>query len=409
MVEIKYLGITKIILNGKDITSKFGGKTLALLGLLLINNTGYISKEKLISYLWPESTEDAGKYNLRYNLWLIRKFLPRDNKKNEIINTIPNGYEINQQYEFDCDVVNILKHSDYKIHSTAYLETLAALFKGEFMEGFFFKNCEEYNEFIITSRRRLEDRKTSLYLELFKRYKDSKAFERCKLLLDELSQSEPFDEKIAWEYLDIYSALGQKSAALLYYSEFRNKLAVNLGISPSNELIEKQKEIKGMETEKPPLNTKHPGKQRYSIEINSCPNIKYFGLSIIIEKLVDNFEVDLRKYLIEDDIQALCFIIPSSVKNYNCYIANNADWSMIQDIRLARAFYTLIKKVSEQNGYLAVSTYGENVMDDFSKDLLIYIDSSLKNFTFSNIAFKEKNLDKEYNHIKCDANRAKRT
>ena len=90
MVEIKYLGITKIILNGKDITSKFGGKTLALLGLLLINNTGYISKEKLISYLWPESTEDAGKYNLRYNLWLIRKFLPRDNKKNEIINTIPN-------------------------------------------------------------------------------------------------------------------------------------------------------------------------------------------------------------------------------------------------------------------------------------------------------------------------------
>lgn len=68
---------------------------------------------------------------------------------------------------------------------------------------------------------------------------------------------------------------------------------------------------------------------------------------------------------------------------------------MIQDIRLARAFYTLIKKVSEQNGYLAVSTYGENVMDDFSKDLLIYIDSSLKNFTFSNIAFKEKNLGKE--------------
>lgn len=385
MVEIKYLGITKVILDGDDITSKFGGKTLALLSLLLVNNTGYVTKEKLISYLWPESTEDAGKYNLRYNLWLIRKLLPHDAHNNEIINTIPNGYEINEQYDFSCDVVNILKDSDYEAHPTEHLENLRKLFNGEFMEGFFFKNCDEYNEFIIRLRRRLEDRKTSLYFQLFKRYKESNHFEKCKLLLDELSQSEPFDEQIAWEYLDIYSSLGQKSAALIYYSEFRNRLAVNLGISPSNLLLDKYKEIKGMETEKPQANPESSSIQNYSVEISSCPNIKYFGLSIIIEKLVESLDIDLHKYLTDEDLQTLCYIIPSSLKSYDCFVNKEVDWHMIQDIRLAQSFYSLIKNFSEKEGYLSVTIYGENTMDDFSKDLLIYIDSSLKEFTFTRV------------------------
>ncbi|XVG96155.1 BTAD domain-containing putative transcriptional regulator [Eubacteriales bacterium KG127] len=383
MVEIKYLGITKIVLDGDDITSKFGGKTLALLSLLLVNNSGYVSKEKLISYLWPESTEDAGKYNLRYNLWLIRKLLPQDEKKNELINSVSNGYEINGKYDFSCDVINILRDSSYREHPTDYLESLRKHFNGEFMEGFFFKNCDEYNEFIIRLRRRLEDRKTSLYFELFQRYKDSKHFEKCKLLLDELSQSEPFDEKIAWEYLDIYSSLGQKSAALIYYSEFRNKLAVNLGISPSSELVEKYKEIKGMETEKQISDSKPSDSQNYSVEISSCPNIKYFGLSIIIEKLVEKFHIDLRQYLTEEDLQTLCYIIPSSLKSYSCCLPKEFDWAMIQDIRLARSFYSLIKNISRSKICLSVTIYGESKMDDFSKDLLIYIDSSIKEFTFS--------------------------
>ncbi|MDD7348027.1 MAG: BTAD domain-containing putative transcriptional regulator [Clostridiales bacterium] len=380
MIELRYLGLTRIIRNGEDITHEFGGKTLALLGLLLVDETGYVTREKMISYLWPESTEDAGRYNLRYNLWLIRKMIPANEEGEEIIKSVPNGYQINNAYDFTCDVVEILRDDDYIYYPTGQLEILRKYFVGEFMEGFYFKNCDEYNEFIIRIRRRIEERKNNIYFEIIDRYKSINRYSSCKLLLDEISQSEPFDEKIAYEYMDIYSKMGQKSAALIYFSEFRNKLAENLGIGPSERLNEKYKEIKGLDGEKEHVDSKK-NRSDITIEINYCPRIRCFGLSMIINHLIVKEGIHLEDYLMESDIRDLAYILPSSIDPCVHCIGGESSCAMIPDIRIAQSFFEFIKNVCAEDLNLDVTVYGETTMDEFSIDLLRYIDFTIKGFT----------------------------
>lgn len=80
MLNISFLGKFKIEYNEQDITDKIGVKTAALIALLILQEKREISREKVIAYLWPDSNEDAAKYNLRYNLWLLKKVIPIDDK-----------------------------------------------------------------------------------------------------------------------------------------------------------------------------------------------------------------------------------------------------------------------------------------------------------------------------------------
>ena len=56
MLDIKFLGKVKIEYDGIDITDKFGAKTKALLSLLILNKDKSLNREKIISYLWPDSS-----------------------------------------------------------------------------------------------------------------------------------------------------------------------------------------------------------------------------------------------------------------------------------------------------------------------------------------------------------------
>ena len=73
MLNICLLGKTNFEYKGRNISDQLGTKAVALICLLVTNQNKYLSREKIITYLWPDSNEDAAKYNLRYNLWQIKK------------------------------------------------------------------------------------------------------------------------------------------------------------------------------------------------------------------------------------------------------------------------------------------------------------------------------------------------
>lgn len=53
----------------------------------------------------------------------------------------------------------------------------------------------------------------------------------------------------------------------------------------------------------------------------------------------------------------------------------------IPDIRIAQSFFEFIKNVCAEDLNLDVTVYGETTMDEFSIDLLRYIDFTIKGFT----------------------------
>ncbi|WVU49146.1 hypothetical protein V3R02_07700 [Fusobacterium nucleatum] len=107
MLDIKFLGKIKIEYDGVDITDKFGAKTKALLSLLILNKDKPLNREKIILYLWPDSSEDSGKFNLRFNLWQLKNIIGLDENGNKFLHTGRSHCGINVNYKYNCDIIDI--------------------------------------------------------------------------------------------------------------------------------------------------------------------------------------------------------------------------------------------------------------------------------------------------------------
>ena len=278
MLDINFLGKVKIEYNGVDITDKFGAKTKALLSLLILNKDKPLNREKIILYLWPDSTEDSGKFNLRFNLWQLRNIIGSDERGNKFLHTGRSHCGINENYNYNCDVTDIKAFNLKENVSIKKLEELRKKFSGEFFEGFYFKKCNDFNENIILERSYFEEQKIKILLKLVSLYEVEENFEKCSEILKELINIEPYDEEIALRILEIYEKNGKRSLAILFYDDFKKKFMTFLGISPCEELEKKYLEIKSKNISKEKINSKiiNTNKSELLLETHCIGKIKYF-------------------------------------------------------------------------------------------------------------------------------------
>jgi len=108
MLSICFLGKSRLEYDGKKFEDQFGNKVIALICLLVLNEKRYLSREKIEGYLWPESNEEAAKYNLRYNLWLLKKILMPDDNGEQFLKIDKEYCSINVKYSFNCDILQAL-------------------------------------------------------------------------------------------------------------------------------------------------------------------------------------------------------------------------------------------------------------------------------------------------------------
>lgn len=72
MLVVNLLGNAGIYYRGEDITTRLSSKSVAIIMYLVENYNKKITREKISDLLWAEKYENSG-YNLRYNLWNIKK------------------------------------------------------------------------------------------------------------------------------------------------------------------------------------------------------------------------------------------------------------------------------------------------------------------------------------------------
>ena len=75
MLRISLLSKNVLTLDGTVIDEKVSDKAIALIAILVLREDQRMSRRALIDILWPESSDSAGKNNLRFNLWQLRKAL----------------------------------------------------------------------------------------------------------------------------------------------------------------------------------------------------------------------------------------------------------------------------------------------------------------------------------------------
>lgn len=382
MLKIKLLGKAKIEYEGQDITEKFGLKTLALLSLLLMEKKP-VSREKLIVYLWPDSSEEAGKYNLRFNLWIIKSVIENDAQGNAFLCFERGFCGINPKYDLECDILNIKDESAYEKLSIERLEKLVSEFSGDFMEGFYFKNCNEYNEIILMERNIFENIRIKLFLALTERYGQAKRYDDSMKILSELAKVQPYDEEIALMIMDMYELQNKPSAAILFYNEFKNRIITCLGVEPAEELKakyeylksgdrgEKYREAVGFRDVGGGETKKEPG----CVDISTfcIRGIKYFWIGSFVNEIM---KLDLSEALKELDLRDIAEISSDVAAQYakgqDSFERKQPYNTEIFDVRLANAFIRLVRKLAEHYK-LSVYVKKREAMDEFSEGIYEYI------------------------------------
>ncbi len=371
MLNISFLGKIKVEYNGKSITELLGNKTIALLCMLALNDKKYVSREKIIAYLWPDSNEDAAKYNLRFNLWLIKKNIGPDEEGNFFLCVDKESCAINEKYRYACDLLEIIRFKPEEKDTVEPLLSLRELFKGEFLEGCYFNNCEELNEFILFERINLEKKKVCILKRLAELYENQRQYDFCLEMIREIQEIEPYDEEIALKIMDLYAKKGNNAKAINYYNNFSNILASSLGMSPSTSLKKRYHELK-YRSEENQEDAELPNQNKnLEILIYGIKGAKFFGVSQVIAQILEQVDMECVTQLREIYISDLWHI----QRKINNNAAKDKELSSLMvpsDCNIINAFAELLKIICNRYS-ITIRVNEMKDLDEFSQDTLMYV------------------------------------
>src|SRR5574342_101750 len=225
MLQIRLLGQFDLRLDGKRviIPSRAGQSLLAY--LVLTAGTAH-RREKLAGILWPDSSEENARKNLRQELWRIRKAIPTQNLAE--VDDYLVADEFTLKFNRDADYwldVSILENSDPDIQS---LTSSLSLYQGELLPGF-------YDDWVVLERERLqnlfESNMEQLVEQLVEMDRWTAVQEQCErwLALGHVSES-------AYRALMLsYNARGDMAKVGSIYQRCVEDLRDHYGVEPSTE------------------------------------------------------------------------------------------------------------------------------------------------------------------------------
>jgi WD40 repeat protein/DNA-binding SARP family transcriptional activator len=227
MLQIHLLGQFNVRAAGKrlDLPSRAGQ---SLLAYLLLNAGTPQRRERLAGLLWPDTSDENARHNLRTELWRIRKALgSRDDTDHEYLLTEDLTITFNPEAQYWLDV-NQLQRCTSADGSVDDLIGQLTLYQGELLPGF-------YDDWIVLERERLQA-----------------VFERdMKCLLEQLCAEQRWTTVLEWSerwialgqtpepayraLMTAYAALGDRTKAIATFERCRTALAHDLGVEPSLE------------------------------------------------------------------------------------------------------------------------------------------------------------------------------
>lgn len=382
MLDIQFLGRVKIEYREKNVEEKLGSKAIALICLLALNRKRYISREKLEGYLWPDSNTEAARYNLRYNLWLIKKNIGPDEKNREFLKVDNECCAINRGYKCKCDIIDVMDFENSPGDTIQNILDLKKVFRGDLLEGYYFKNCDEFNDLIIFERMKFDQHKIRILKRLVELYEEQDMYKECLPVIEKILEMEPFDEDMVLKTLNIYLQLDRPVAAIGYYNNFSDILVNGLGVFPSEKLRSKYLEIKSsLEYQKEKDNQGSKAyrlageKQKKEINLESycIENIKFFWMADVVGKIIKNVDPDCINQLNKSEILALGSIQGDILSYINEEERVEYTYKhQIMDVGIINAFIKLLTCIV--NKYcLTITIRNSKCMDSTSANVVDYL------------------------------------
>lgn len=207
-----------------------------MIAYLLCAPSQQASKNTLKDLFWIDAGEKAA-YNLRFNLWNIRKYIPEVDGENFIV-TSGGTCRINPDYPVqkgDLEKLAGVRGELFGGDLIGLIETGSRL---TFMEHFYLKDCDDFNDWLVLERNNREREIVVVLSNAEKYFEEQGEFHKALSILEKMTFLSPFEDDFHLRIMKIHEKLGNFGEAVREYKQYGDRLKKELGVAPSKSLRE---------------------------------------------------------------------------------------------------------------------------------------------------------------------------
>ncbi len=239
ILKLFWLGPPTIEYDGRPLKLEMR-KPLALLAYLSLSPQSP-TRETLASLFWPEHDQQHALSSLRRSLFSLGKSLPPgylEADREKIGLRRENGLMVDVE-EFRAHLVLARQHP-HPPHQVcpdclSSLEKAAAIYKGDFFEGFNLKDCPGFDEWQFFQRERLRSEYADVLEKLAAYYQDRCEWEKAITVVRSWLALDRLNEFAQRKLIGLYIQSGQRRLALRQYEVLIDLLQKELGQAPEAE------------------------------------------------------------------------------------------------------------------------------------------------------------------------------
>ncbi|MGE5141134.1 MAG: AfsR/SARP family transcriptional regulator, partial [Rudaea sp.] len=261
-LTLGFLGSLQIAVAGAPISTFESDKSRALLAYLAVESRQPHRRDALVGLLWPESSEETARRNLRQALYNLRNAIGDHAADPPYLLISRDEIQFNRHSDHSLDVADFdagLAAAEAHSHPASeacdicapLLKKAAALYRGKFLQEFFLQDSAEFEEWALVQRESLHRRAVQALVRLANYHEQRGEYEQARVFALRQIELEPWSEEAHRQVMRLLVAAGQRSGALAQYETCRRILTKELGVEPSAETRELYEQIRRGEVSAP--------------------------------------------------------------------------------------------------------------------------------------------------------------
>jgi DNA-binding SARP family transcriptional activator len=231
-IRVRLLGGFEVWDGDHQVAGFESQKVRALLAYLVCHRRRAFSRDHLAGLLWPEREADGARHALRQAIYNLRAKLPAGETL-----LLSSHLEIGLHPQADCWVdveafEEAVRLGSERTVDPHHLSAAVQLYRGELLAGFFVKDSQEFEDWMIAQQVRLRDAAVDTLHRLIDSYRRRGEYRFGVHYARRLVAIEPLSEEAHRELIRLCALAGQRNRALAHYEELLNLLRDELGVEP---------------------------------------------------------------------------------------------------------------------------------------------------------------------------------
>ena len=240
-LELRLLGGFQVVRRGQPVEAFESQKVRALLAYLACHADRPLSRERLAGLLWPDQDQDSSRRNLRQAIYNLRQALGHDERSGWVPLAVTHQtLQISPGLDWWCDVREFdeavrrgLARGD--VLSTHDLGRAVEIYRGDLLAGFFLKESEDLEEWLVVEQERLREAAIQALQTLVERFAARGEYRHAIQHAQRLVEMDPLSEGCHRDLMRLFALSGRRSRALSQFEELAGLLERELGVGPLKE------------------------------------------------------------------------------------------------------------------------------------------------------------------------------